>query len=128
MSEAGYRYYSHEDVMKLHHIATLKQLGFKLSGACLKKRPDSPASRRLAERLLEIEGQWFGNREDVLEKYWEWIRPEPGGSEKVLGLDEETMAYIERIFADGQAGVNMNHGWALQCYLRIIVEMHSILR
>ncbi len=32
-----------------------------------------------------------------MEKYWEWIRPEPGGREKVLGLDEETMAYIERI-------------------------------
>ncbi|MCP1311833.1 MerR family transcriptional regulator [Paenibacillus tyrfis] len=59
--------------------------------------PDSPTSRRLAERLLEIEGQWFGDREDVLEKYWEWIHPEPGGHEKVLGLDEETMAYIERI-------------------------------
>ncbi|PUA40178.1 transcriptional regulator [Paenibacillus elgii] len=217
VSEAGYRYYSHEDVMKLHHIATLKQLGFKLpqirrvleeeagrsrterwthairlqmetirkekkrldllermlqttlrtielrndvpteelllfihalqSGQTetaaesvqrvnrmkrfapdelpiieslprleendpradewisllreihghLGEPPDSPASRRLAERLLEIEGQWFGDREDLLEKYWEWIRPEPGGSEKVLGLDEETMAYIERI-------------------------------
>lgn len=59
--------------------------------------PDSPVSRRLAKRVLEVGEQWFQGREDVLDKYWEWIRPEPGGSEKVLGLDEDTMAYIDRI-------------------------------
>ncbi|MCM3271102.1 MerR family DNA-binding transcriptional regulator [Paenibacillus elgii] len=120
VSEAGYE---ENDPRAEEWISLLRDIHGHLG-----EPPDSPVSRRLAERLLEIEGQWFGNREDVLEKYWEWIRPEPGGREKVLGLDEETMAYIERIFADGQAGVNMNHGWALQCYLRIIVTMHSILR
>ncbi|UYO02640.1 hypothetical protein [Paenibacillus sp. PSB04] len=39
----------------------------------------------------------MAGREDVLEKYWEWIRPEAGESEKVLGLDEDTVNYIDRI-------------------------------
>ncbi|GIO15157.1 MerR family transcriptional regulator [Cohnella xylanilytica] len=59
--------------------------------------PDSPVSRRLAERILTIGEQWFQGRDDVLKKYWDWVRPEPGEDEKVLGLDEETMAYIDRI-------------------------------
>lgn len=30
VSDAGYRYYNEDDIMKLHHITTLKQLGFTL--------------------------------------------------------------------------------------------------
>ncbi|MBE9915502.1 MerR family transcriptional regulator [Paenibacillus donghaensis] len=59
--------------------------------------PNSPKSRQLAKRVLELGEQWFQGREDVQEKYWDWIRPEPGGEEKVLGLDEATMAYMDRI-------------------------------
>ncbi|WP_152404613.1 MerR family transcriptional regulator [Paenibacillus cellulositrophicus] len=66
----------------------------------LEEPPDSPASRQLAQRLLTIGEGWFDGREDVLEKYWEWIRPEAGESEKVLGLDENTVNYIDRIVGE----------------------------
>lgn len=59
--------------------------------------PDPEAENRLAERLLAIGEEWFGGDNDTLDKYWEWIRPEPPQDAKVLGLDGDTMAYIDRI-------------------------------
>lgn len=59
--------------------------------------PDTEVAMQLAARVLEITEEAFHGQYDVVEKYWEWVRPEPGSEEKVLGLDEYTMAYIDRI-------------------------------
>lgn len=58
---------------------------------------DPQAEERLAVRLLEIGEMLFEGNDAILEKYWDWVRPEPESKEKVLGLDHATMAYIDEI-------------------------------
>ncbi|MBP1995537.1 MerR family transcriptional regulator [Paenibacillus eucommiae] len=58
---------------------------------------DLESEDRLAEKLLTVGEELFQGSDQLFEKYWEWVRPEPGKHEKVLGLDGETMAYIDRI-------------------------------
>jgi DNA-binding transcriptional MerR regulator len=59
--------------------------------------PDPHAENRLAERMIAVGEEWFRGNNDMLDKYWEWIRPESPQEFKVLGLDGDTMAYIDRI-------------------------------
>jgi len=59
--------------------------------------PNPEVEHRLAARLVDIGEDWFRGSDETLDKYWEWIRPEPGNEAKVLGLDSETMAFIDRI-------------------------------
>ncbi|MDF2838187.1 MAG: Transcriptional regulator, MerR family [Paenibacillus sp.] len=59
--------------------------------------PDPETENRLAERMIATSEEWFRGQNDTLDKYWEWIRPESDQDAKVLGLDGEAMAYIERI-------------------------------
>ncbi|CAM3428283.1 MerR family transcriptional regulator [Paenibacillus lupini] len=63
----------------------------------LDEPPHSEISQHLAERLIHIMQSWFGDNDSLVDKYWNYIRPEDGETEKVLGLDQATMAYIDRI-------------------------------
>jgi len=59
--------------------------------------PDSPASQKLAERIVAVTMGWFQGDEDLMEKYWTLIRPDEGQEPKVFGMDADTMNYIDRI-------------------------------
>ncbi|RAV21129.1 transcriptional regulator [Paenibacillus contaminans] len=59
--------------------------------------PESDISMKLAAQLLELGANFFQDNYELMERYWDWVRPEPGQSEKTLGLSEDTMAYIDRI-------------------------------
>jgi len=63
----------------------------------LHEEPSSDVSRRIAERIVETTMAWFEHDEQLLDKYWRLIRPEPGQGSKVFGLDAEAMDYIDRI-------------------------------
>lgn len=65
--------------------------------AHLHEPADSEISQQLAERVIRITRSWFGDNDALVDKYWNFIRPEDADTEKVLGLDQATMAYMDRI-------------------------------
>lgn len=68
--------------------------------------PSNPEiEQRLAAQMVAIGEDWFRGNEETLDKYWEWIRPDSGNEAKVMGLDSETMAFIDRIVNDYLAKV-----------------------
>ncbi len=58
---------------------------------------DSPVSQRLAEEIMRFIREHLQMEDSLIDKYWEKIKPEDGQPEKVIGLDKETMEYIEQI-------------------------------
>ncbi len=65
--------------------------------ANLHRPPDAPESLELARALLEYAAGAFGGDERLLERYWTFVRPEPGEPARAYGLDDEASAYIEAI-------------------------------
>ncbi|WP_172194562.1 MerR family transcriptional regulator [Saccharibacillus qingshengii] len=63
----------------------------------LHRPPDSPESLELARDLLAYAAEAFGGDEQLLERYWTFVRPGADESARVYGLDAETSAYIEAI-------------------------------
>lgn len=59
--------------------------------------PQSPVAQRLAKRVMDCAEAFFGANTEVMEKYWELIRPSPGDAPVVYGLDYKLMAYIDQI-------------------------------
>ncbi|GGD94100.1 MerR family transcriptional regulator [Paenibacillus nasutitermitis] len=74
----------------------------------LHEPPDSPVSRKLAQRIIGLTDEFFGGNEELVEKYWGLVRPDEGMPEKVFGMDKETMDYMDRIIdwyiANGEKG------------------------
>lgn len=58
---------------------------------------DSPEMQRLAEKVVTFSMHVFQEDEQLINKYWELIRPEEGEIAKVYGLDSETMKYIDEM-------------------------------
>lgn len=58
---------------------------------------DSVLSQQLAVEIMEFIEEDLQIDHSLIDKYWEKIRPDDDGSEKVLGLDRGTMEYIEGI-------------------------------
>ena len=71
---------------------------------------DSEASQALAAEMMQFIREDLQMDDALIDKYWEKIKPENGKAEKVLGLDKETMAYIEQIldwyekYGEGRSG------------------------
>ncbi|WP_245850909.1 MerR family transcriptional regulator [Paenibacillus herberti] len=63
----------------------------------LHEPPDSPASQQLAVHLIDVSMEWFGQDEQLIEKYWGKIRSEEGEELKVYGMDAQVMEYMDRI-------------------------------
>ncbi len=59
--------------------------------------PSSEASQELALQFIQHSMEWFEQDEQLLEKYWTLIRPEPGQTAKVYGLEADVMVYIDQI-------------------------------
>ncbi|MDR9852153.1 MerR family transcriptional regulator [Paenibacillus sp. VCA1] len=71
------------------------------------QRNDSPASersQRLAARIAAYAEQLFKDDDDLLLKYWDFIKPEPGGPAKIYGMNREAMNYIEQILEQYYTG------------------------
>lgn len=58
---------------------------------------DSPEMQQLAEKVVTFSMHVFQEDEQLINKYWELIRPEEGEIAKVYGLDSETMKYIDEM-------------------------------
>ena len=58
---------------------------------------DSPEVQQLAEKVVGFSMHVFQEDEQLINKYWELIRPGEGEIAKVYGLDSETMKYIDEI-------------------------------
>ena len=58
---------------------------------------DSPEVQQLAEKVVGFSMHVFQEDEQLINKYWELIRPEEGEIAKVYGLDSETMKYIDEM-------------------------------
>ncbi|KXY33507.1 transcriptional regulator [Bacillus cereus] len=58
---------------------------------------DSPEVQQLAEKVVAFSMHVFQEDEQLINKYWELIRPEEGEIAKVYGLDLETMKYIDEM-------------------------------
>lgn len=58
---------------------------------------DSPEVQQLAEKVVTFSMHIFQEDEQLINKYWELIRPEEGEIAKVYGLDSETMKYIDEM-------------------------------
>jgi len=58
---------------------------------------DSPEVQQLAEKVVDFSMHVFQEDEQLINKYWELIRPEEGEIAKVYGLDSETMEYIDEM-------------------------------
>ncbi|MCU5094156.1 MerR family transcriptional regulator [Bacillus wiedmannii] len=58
---------------------------------------DSPEVQQLAEKVVGFSMHVFQEDEQLINKYWELIRPGEGEIVKVYGLDSETMKYIDEI-------------------------------
>jgi DNA-binding transcriptional MerR regulator len=58
---------------------------------------DSPVSQRLAERIMQLSSAYFQGNDNLLEKYWNLLKPETDQDVKSYGLDRKTMTYIENI-------------------------------
>ncbi|PFB32866.1 transcriptional regulator [Bacillus cereus] len=58
---------------------------------------DSPEVQQLAEKVVAFSMHIFQEDEQLINKYWELIRPEEGEIAKVYGLDSETMKYIDEM-------------------------------
>lgn len=63
----------------------------------LHEPPESPESQQLAGEILELAMEWFGHDEQLIEKYWDNIRPEQGEEARVYGMDTDVMDYIDRM-------------------------------
>ncbi|WP_242241129.1 MerR family transcriptional regulator [Bacillus cereus group sp. BfR-BA-01309] len=58
---------------------------------------DSSEVQQLAEKVVGFSMHVFQEDEQLINKYWELIRPEEGEIAKVYGLDSETMKYIDEM-------------------------------
>ena len=58
---------------------------------------DSPASQQLAREIMGFIREHLQMEDSLIDKFWETIKPKEGQPEKVIGLDKETMEYIEQI-------------------------------
>lgn len=58
---------------------------------------DSPEIQKLAERVVAFSMHVFHEDEQLINKYWDLIKPEEGEIARVYGLDLETMNYIEKM-------------------------------
>lgn len=58
---------------------------------------ESAISQQLANRLMTFLSRDVHMEDSLLDKYWETIKPKQDPSAKVLGLDKETMDYMEKI-------------------------------
>lgn len=63
----------------------------------LHEPPSSAISQELAQQFIQVPMEWFGQDEQLLEKYWALIRPERDEEAKLFGMDRETMDYIDSI-------------------------------
>jgi DNA-binding transcriptional MerR regulator len=59
--------------------------------------PSSAVSQQLAAQFIEVSLEWFEQDEQLLEKYWALIRPDPGKGAKIYGLESDVMMYIDQI-------------------------------
>lgn len=59
--------------------------------------PDSPIAQQLAKRVMNYAEDLFQGKMEVLEKYWELIRPSSNNAPVIYGLDQEMMFYIDQI-------------------------------
>lgn len=58
---------------------------------------ESAASQALAEEIMHFVEQVLQIDFPLIDKYWAKIKPDYGQTEKVLGLDKETIDYIDNI-------------------------------
>ncbi|HDR6311084.1 TPA: MerR family transcriptional regulator [Bacillus cereus] len=58
---------------------------------------DSSEVQQLAGKVVAFSMHVFQDDEQLINKYWELIRPEEGEVAKVYGLDAETMKYIDEM-------------------------------
>ncbi|UHA75511.1 MerR family transcriptional regulator [Paenibacillus sp. 481] len=59
--------------------------------------PDSPRAQQFAETIVNFAMEVFQDNEELADKYWEIVRPQPGESEKVYGLSSDVMVYMDRL-------------------------------
>lgn len=58
---------------------------------------ESYQSQELAKRIMQYISEYLEMEDSLIDKYWEKIKPDHEPSEKVLGLNQKTMDYIEKI-------------------------------
>lgn len=88
----------HDDPLALEWARLLNDINNHVTEA-----PASPASRRLAAQIIVISDNMFSGNEELIAKYWEFIRPSNDGTPSLYGMSNEVMNYIERILE------NYNH-------------------
>ena len=81
-----------------HNEKTTKWMNLVKKDHQLKNEPiESDISQQLAKEIMQFIHQDLQIEYSLIDKYWEKIKPDNEQSEKVLGLDKETMEYIEDI-------------------------------
>lgn len=81
-----------------HNEKTTKWMNLVKKAHQLKNEPiESDISQQLAKEIMQFIHQDLQIEYSLIDKYWEKIKPDNEQSEKVLGLDKETMEYIEDI-------------------------------
>jgi DNA-binding transcriptional MerR regulator len=63
----------------------------------LQEPPSSPASQQLAARIAEYGKQLFQGNDQLMDKYWSFITPQPDQPALMYGMTAEVMSYIEQI-------------------------------
>ncbi|MGF7013695.1 MerR family transcriptional regulator [Ornithinibacillus bavariensis] len=58
---------------------------------------ESYQSQELARRIMQYISDYLEMEDSLIDKYWEKIKPDQEQSEKVVGLNQKTMNYIETI-------------------------------
>lgn len=64
---------------------------------CMHEPPDSPSAQQLAARIVAYGRQLFGEDEQLLEKYWDYITPSDDAATVKYGMTREVMDYIVAI-------------------------------
>ncbi|WP_171691385.1 MerR family transcriptional regulator [Paenibacillus germinis] len=59
--------------------------------------PHSQVSQQLAKRVIDVSREFFQGNDELIEKYWNLVRPDDSHTEKIYGVDTDTMDYINRI-------------------------------
>ncbi|NOK63262.1 MAG: MerR family transcriptional regulator [Chloroflexi bacterium AL-W] len=59
--------------------------------------PDSSVIQDIAVRIIDCARDFFQGNEELVQKYWSLIRPDPGQPNKVYGMDTALMDYIDQI-------------------------------
>ncbi|RXZ77511.1 MerR family transcriptional regulator [Paenibacillaceae bacterium] len=82
----------HDDPLALEWAGLLNDINNHVTESA-----DSPASRRLAAQIIAMSNRMFSDNEELIAKYWEFIRPRNDGTPSLYGMSNEVMNYIERI-------------------------------